>query len=131
MERRHHSKLGYYADKLAVKQTEPGLTTAQLMLINEDLKPGRSYWYQLIAMSLNLQTVEPERRKWGPWNFVGFWIADSFNIVSLSHNFFLPRDVNGSHLDPHWLEINAYPCGTSLMAASEVTYLHEHFQMKY
>ncbi len=25
--------------------------------------------------------VEPERRQWGPWNFVGFWIADSFNIV--------------------------------------------------
>lgn len=25
--------------------------------------------------------VEPERRKWGPWNFVAFWIADSFNIV--------------------------------------------------
>ena len=25
--------------------------------------------------------MEPERRQWGPWNFVGFWIADSFNIV--------------------------------------------------
>ena len=25
--------------------------------------------------------VEPERRQWGAWNFVGFWIADSFNIV--------------------------------------------------
>lgn len=25
-------------------------------------------------------TVEPQRRQWGPWNFVGFWIADSFNI---------------------------------------------------
>jgi hypothetical protein len=24
--------------------------------------------------------VEPERRQWGAWNFVGFWIADSFNI---------------------------------------------------
>jgi NCS1 family nucleobase:cation symporter-1 len=24
--------------------------------------------------------VEPERRQWGPWNFVAFWIADSFNI---------------------------------------------------
>ena len=47
----------------AVKH-EPGLTSAQLMLANEDLKP-----------------VEPERRQWGAWNFVGFWIADSFNIV--------------------------------------------------
>ena len=26
-------------------------------------------------------TVEPERRQWGAWNFVGFWISDSFNIV--------------------------------------------------
>ncbi|KAK4125861.1 hypothetical protein N657DRAFT_281034 [Parathielavia appendiculata] len=34
-----------------------------LQLTNHDLKP-----------------VEPERRQWGPWNFVGFWIADSFNI---------------------------------------------------
>ncbi|KAF8545302.1 permease for cytosine/purines, uracil, thiamine, allantoin-domain-containing protein [Trichophaea hybrida] len=42
---------------------EPGLTDAQLMLTNDDLKP-----------------VEPARRQWGPWNFVGFWIADSFNI---------------------------------------------------
>ncbi|RAL58265.1 hypothetical protein DID88_002265 [Monilinia fructigena] len=33
------------------------------MLNNHDLKP-----------------VEPERRQWGAWNFVGFWIADSFNI---------------------------------------------------
>ncbi|KAK0619957.1 permease for cytosine/purines, uracil, thiamine, allantoin-domain-containing protein [Immersiella caudata] len=50
------------AEKLAV-EAEPGLTTAQLMLTNHDLKP-----------------VEPERRQWGPWNFVAFWIADSFNI---------------------------------------------------
>ncbi|KAK4449949.1 permease for cytosine/purines, uracil, thiamine, allantoin-domain-containing protein [Podospora aff. communis PSN243] len=50
------------AEKLAV-DAEPGLTTAQLMLTNHDLKP-----------------VEPERRQWGPWNFVAFWIADSFNI---------------------------------------------------
>ncbi|KAK0636435.1 permease for cytosine/purines, uracil, thiamine, allantoin-domain-containing protein [Bombardia bombarda] len=51
-----------FTDKLAV-EAEPGLTTAQLMLTNHDLKP-----------------VEPARRQWGPWNFVGFWIADSFNI---------------------------------------------------
>ena len=44
-------------------EAEPGLTTAQLMLTNHDLKP-----------------VEPERRQWGAWNYVGFWIADSFNI---------------------------------------------------
>ncbi|KOS23214.1 Uracil permease [Escovopsis weberi] len=33
------------------------------MLVNHDLKP-----------------VEKERRKWGAWNFVAFWIADAFNI---------------------------------------------------
>lgn len=49
-------------DKLRVER-EPGLTNAQLMLANHDLKP-----------------VEPERRQWRSRNFVAFWIADSFNI---------------------------------------------------
>ncbi|KAL1862250.1 uracil permease [Paecilomyces lecythidis] len=53
-----------FIDKLAVSNTESGLTQTQLMLINQDLKP-----------------VEPERRQWSAWNYVGFWIADSFNIV--------------------------------------------------
>ncbi|KAJ9149017.1 Uracil permease [Pleurostoma richardsiae] len=56
------ARLRRWANKLAV-DSEPGLTTAQLLLTNHDLKP-----------------VEPQRRQWGPWNFVGFWIADSFNI---------------------------------------------------
>jgi NCS1 family nucleobase:cation symporter-1 len=38
-------------------------SNAQSTLINHDLRP-----------------VEPTRREWGPWNFVYFWIADSFNI---------------------------------------------------
>ncbi|KAG5940876.1 hypothetical protein E4U53_007536 [Claviceps sorghi] len=50
------------ADRLALK-SDIGLTPTQLMLTNHDLKP-----------------VEPERRQWGAWNFVGFWIADSYNI---------------------------------------------------
>ncbi|KAF2260377.1 uracil permease-like protein [Lojkania enalia] len=62
MEKVKNSKIGYWAEKLAC-ESEPGLTTAQLMLYNHDLKP-----------------VEPERRQWGAWNFVGFWVADSFNI---------------------------------------------------
>lgn len=33
------------------------------MLTNNDLKP-----------------VEPERRQWGAWNYVGFWVADCFNV---------------------------------------------------
>jgi NCS1 family nucleobase:cation symporter-1 len=56
------SRFKVFADKVAV-EAEPGLTSTQLMLTNHDLKP-----------------VEKERRQWGPWNFVGFWIADSFNI---------------------------------------------------
>ncbi|KAI9055818.1 hypothetical protein LZ554_000758 [Drepanopeziza brunnea f. sp. 'monogermtubi'] len=56
-------RLAYWADKIAVESEEEGLTNAQLMLHSHDLKP-----------------VEAERREWGPWNFVGFWVADSFNI---------------------------------------------------
>ncbi|KAI1436352.1 permease for cytosine/purines, uracil, thiamine, allantoin-domain-containing protein [Xylaria sp. CBS 124048] len=62
MQRLYTSRAKSWIDKLAV-DNEPGLTTAQLMLTNHDLKP-----------------VEPARRQWGPWNYVGFWIADSFNI---------------------------------------------------
>ena len=41
------NKVAHYAERLAVS-SEPGLTTAQLMLYNHDLAP-----------------VEPERRQWG------------------------------------------------------------------
>lgn len=47
---------------LAVEHN-PNLTTTQQFLYNYDLRP-----------------VEEERRKWRWWNFVFFWIADSFNI---------------------------------------------------
>jgi NCS1 family nucleobase:cation symporter-1 len=56
------SRFKVLSDKISVP-AEPGLTSTQLMLTNHDLAP-----------------VEKERRQWGPWNFVGFWIADSFNI---------------------------------------------------
>ncbi|KAB2576344.1 putative uracil permease protein [Lasiodiplodia theobromae] len=62
MEKVKSSRVAHYAGKLAV-ESEPGLTNTQLMLTNHDLKP-----------------VEPERRQWRSWNFVGFWVADSFNI---------------------------------------------------
>ncbi|KAH8811860.1 permease for cytosine/purines, uracil, thiamine, allantoin-domain-containing protein [Xylogone sp. PMI_703] len=62
MEKVKSHRFARFVDKLAV-ESEPGLTNAQLMLHNHDLKP-----------------VEPARRQWGAWNFVGFWIADSFNI---------------------------------------------------
>ncbi|OQE27289.1 hypothetical protein PENSTE_c004G06874 [Penicillium steckii] len=52
----------YWLDKIKTP-TDPGLSTAQLMLTNDDLKP-----------------VEPERRQWGWLNFVAFWIADSLNV---------------------------------------------------
>ena len=70
------------ANKLAV-ESEPGLTNAQLMLTNHDLKP-----------------VEPERRTWGPWNFVGFWVADSFNIVrSLYRTFKIVILIDPEYVD--------------------------------
>ena len=57
------------ASKLEIEADEPGLTTAQLMLTNYDLKP-----------------VEPARRQWGPWNFV---VSRSFREACL--NLFLGR----------------------------------------
>jgi hypothetical protein len=57
MEKVKNSKVAHYANKFAC-ETEPGLTSTQLMLYNHDLKP-----------------VEPERRQWGAWNFVGFWVG--------------------------------------------------------
>jgi NCS1 family nucleobase:cation symporter-1 len=62
MSRAKPSKISHWGQKLAV-ESEEGLTTSQLMLFNHDLAP-----------------VEPARRQWGAWNFVGFWVADSFNI---------------------------------------------------
>ena len=79
MEKIKQSKVAHYVDKLAIT-SEPGLTNAQLMLTNFDLKPGLSFkcppWKHA-----DRNAVEPERRQWGAWNYVGFWIADSFNIV--------------------------------------------------
>jgi hypothetical protein len=43
MEKTHESKFRYYARKLAV-ESEPGLTNAQLMLTNHDLKPGTTHY---------------------------------------------------------------------------------------
>jgi len=68
MEKVKNTRLAYWANKLAV-ESEPGLTNAQLMLNNHDLKP-----------------VEPERRQWGAWNFVGFWYAVLFSLQSLSRD---------------------------------------------
>lgn len=56
------SKLKWILDKAAV-ENEPGLSNAQMMLTNNDLRP-----------------VDPERRQWRWINFIAFWIADSLNI---------------------------------------------------
>lgn len=48
--RARKSKVAHYAERFAI-ESEPGLTTAQLMLYNHDLAP-----------------VEPERRQWGMFN---------------------------------------------------------------
>ena len=87
MEKIKRSKGAQLFDKLAV-ESEPGLTNAQLLLTNHDLKPGmpliltQSETRTRACADIHI-TVEPERRQWGPWNFVGFWVADSFNIVCL------------------------------------------------
>jgi hypothetical protein len=57
MEKASTSKARHFLDKIAV-ESEPGLTNIQMMLTNHDLKP-----------------VEPERRQWGAWNYVGFWVG--------------------------------------------------------
>lgn len=62
MEKVRDSKVSRKLNRLAVP-SPPGLTNAQLMLQNEDLKP-----------------VEPERRVWTSKNFIFFWISDSVNI---------------------------------------------------
>lgn len=64
MEKVKNSRAAHWANKLSTK-TEPGLTAAQLMLYNYDLKP-----------------VEPERRQWGAWNFVGFWVGMSLRFYN-------------------------------------------------
>ena len=81
MEKLKESKVAWALDKIAV-DAEPGLTNAQLFLTNHDLKPGQYSILSLMFYEMLIEAiVEPERRQWGPWNFVGFWIADSFNIV--------------------------------------------------
>ncbi|KAB8237409.1 permease for cytosine/purines, uracil, thiamine, allantoin-domain-containing protein [Aspergillus alliaceus] len=56
------ARIKEWVEKLEVP-SEPGLTNAQMMLTNHDLRP-----------------VDPERRQWKWFNFIAFWIADSLNI---------------------------------------------------
>jgi len=48
MEKVRSTKFAYWANKLAV-ESEPGLTNAQLMLHNHDLKPGRSFVFPRLS----------------------------------------------------------------------------------
>ncbi|EED21556.1 uridine permease Fui1, putative [Talaromyces stipitatus ATCC 10500] len=74
-----------FVNKLAV-DSEPGLTNAQLMLTNDDLRP-----------------VPPERRKWDWWNFVAFWIADSANINTwMIASSFIQNQTNPSLVALSW-----------------------------
>ncbi|KAF3918982.1 hypothetical protein ABW20_dc0109272 [Dactylellina cionopaga] len=60
--RKMGAKLDAFIKKIEV-DNEAGLTSKQLFLLNDDLKP-----------------VEPARRTWQWFNFVFFWISDSFNV---------------------------------------------------
>ncbi|CAG8379369.1 unnamed protein product [Penicillium salamii] len=78
------NKLKSWLKKIQVEQ-DPGLTTAQLMLTNDDLRPAfaNSGRLPVISLSLTLEfftLVDPDRRQWGWLNFVAFWIADSLNV---------------------------------------------------
>lgn len=95
------SKLKWILDKAAV-ENEPGLTNAQMMLTNSDLRPGETIQADRISdppliyhphggtqriqrlINGHCTTVDPERRQWRWINFIAFWIADSLNIVSIS-----------------------------------------------
>jgi NCS1 family nucleobase:cation symporter-1 len=81
MDKFEATRVGHFMDRLAVK-TEPGMTNTQLMLINFDLKPGTNHEDTFFVSKIDTSLVEPERRQWGSYNFVAFWIADSFNVVS-------------------------------------------------
>ncbi|KAI1119598.1 permease for cytosine/purines, uracil, thiamine, allantoin-domain-containing protein [Nemania sp. NC0429] len=105
MQRLHTSRARSWIDKLAV-DNEAGLSTAQLMLTNHDLKP-----------------VEPARRQWGPWNFVGFWVADSFNINTWMIS--STSIVNGLSWWQAWLSVwvgyaiaGAFVCATGRIGAN-------------
>ncbi|CAG8126486.1 unnamed protein product [Penicillium salamii] len=78
------NKLKSWLKKIQVEQ-DPGLTTAQLMLTNDDLRPAFANSGRLPVISLSLTfelfaLVDPDRRQWGWLNFVAFWIADSLNV---------------------------------------------------
>ena len=94
------TKLKWILDKAAV-ENEPGLTNAQMMLTNNDLRPGETIQAYSISdppliyhsrgsrriqklTNGNRTIVDPERRQWKWINFIAFWIADSLNIVSVS-----------------------------------------------
>ncbi|KAI8633461.1 permease for cytosine/purines, uracil, thiamine, allantoin-domain-containing protein [Xylariaceae sp. FL1651] len=105
MQRLHTSRAKSWVDKVAV-DNEEGLSTTQLMLTNHDLKP-----------------VESARRQWGPWNFVGFWIADSFNINTWMIS--SASIVNGLSWWQAWLSVwigysiaGAFVCATGRIGAT-------------
>ncbi|KAI1123748.1 permease for cytosine/purines, uracil, thiamine, allantoin-domain-containing protein [Nemania abortiva] len=105
MQRLHTSRAKSWIDRLTVNHEE-GLSTAQMMLTNDDLKP-----------------VEPARRQWGPWNYVGFWVADSFNINTWMIS--STSIVNGLSWWQAWLSVwvgysiaGAFVCTTGRIGAT-------------
>ncbi|KAI0099071.1 permease for cytosine/purines, uracil, thiamine, allantoin-domain-containing protein [Nemania sp. FL0031] len=89
MQRLHASRAKSWVDRLTVNHEE-GLSTAQLMVClffllctPSCLRCPSEHVLSYVATILtndDLKPVEPARRQWGPWNYVGFWVADSFNI---------------------------------------------------
>ncbi|PFH48676.1 hypothetical protein AMATHDRAFT_64886 [Amanita thiersii Skay4041] len=50
-----------------------------LRRIEVNKAPGASYTQQFLSNE-DLAPVSEEKQKWGTWNFIFFWIADSFNV---------------------------------------------------
>ena len=56
-------------------------TATTAITLTPRLKHSSSLTWNLHQLTNHdLKPVERARRQWGAWNFVGFWIADSFNI---------------------------------------------------
>ena len=61
------------------------------------------------ALCTDAVVVEPERRQWKAWNFVGFWIADSFNIVCYVAQYMIETDYPKEYVDDLLFDDRRWP----------------------
>ncbi|BFZ61376.1 uracil permease [Saitoella coloradoensis] len=51
-----------------------------ILVSREPGEPEYKNHSEAMLNNYDLKPVEPARRTWGAWNFVGFWVSDAFNI---------------------------------------------------